>query len=226
MSEDAKKNTGNLNSGNWNSGTCNSGNWNSGNCNSGTCNSGDCNSGNCNSGDCNSGNCNSGNCNSGNWNSGNCNSGNWNSGTCNSGNWNSGFFCTDTPKPKFFDVEFDGTWEQARYLVPLVALNTGTIFVPTNEMTTEEKQAHPEHITTGGYLRPGLTYKDAWAKAWSEADATTRQRFLDLPNFDADKFLEITGVDVRQRETVVVGGASHEVSAEQLQRIHEILAIG
>ena len=207
-------NSGDWNSGNWNSGDWNSGNWNSGNCNIGDCNSGNCNSGNCNSGDwnsgnCNSGDCNSGNCNSGNWNSGNCNSGNWNSGDWNSGNCNSGdcnatsfsngCFNTVSPKIYMFNKPTDWTFEQwfncrARRLLNEID-DCPLEYVDLSDMTDEEKAAHPEAKTTGGYLKERTTADNA-RKWWAELSADDRNVILSLPNFDAAIFKEITGVDV------------------------------
>ena len=202
-------NSGNCNSGNWNSGNWNSGNWNSGNCNSGNRNSGNWNSGNRNSGNWNSGNRNSGNRNSGNWNSGNWNSGNCNSGNRNSGNWNSGdwnttsfsngCFNTVSPKIYMFNKPTDWTFEQwfncrARRLLNEID-DCPLEYVYLSDMTDEEKAAHPEAETTGGYLRKRTTADNA-RKWWAGLSADDQNVILSLPNFDAAIFKEITGVDV------------------------------
>ena len=202
-------NSGNRNSGNWNSGdrnsgNCNSGNWNSGNWNGGNWNSGDRNSGNWNSGDSNSGNCNSGNWNSGNWNSGNWNSGNRNSGNWNSGDWNTtsfsnGCFNTVSPKIYMFNKPTDWTFEQwfncrARRLLNEID-DCPLEYVYLSDMTDEEKAAHPEAETTGGYLKE-RTMADNARKWWEGLSADDRNVILSLPNFDAAIFKEITGIDV------------------------------
>ena len=216
------RNSGNRNSGDWNSGNCNSGDWNSGNCNSGDWNSGDRNSGNCNSGDWNSGNCNSGlrnsgNRNSGDWNSGNCNSGDWNSGNCNSGDWNSGdrnsgscnsgdwnmtsnavgCFNTEQQKLKFFDKETDMTFGQwlmsdAKYLLEQIDFRP-TEWIYSKDMTDEEKAAHPEHGTTGGYLK--LCDRKVHCTKWCNGLSDEEKNIIrSIPNFDAEKFYQITGI--------------------------------
>ena len=202
-------NSGNRNSGNWNSGdrnsgNCNSGNWNSGNWNGGNWNSGDRNSGNWNSGDSNSGNCNSGNWNSGNWNSGNWNSGNRNSGNWNSGDWNTtsfsnGCFNTVSPKIYMFNKPTDWTFEQwfncrARRLLNEID-DCPLEYVYLSDMTDEEKAAHPEAETTGGYLKE-RTMADNARKWWEGLSADDRNVILSLPNFDAAIFKEITWIDV------------------------------
>ena len=104
------------------------------------------------------------------------NSGIFNSGYYNSGNFNAGFFCTETPKPTFFDKPCDLPWVEVYKRVPYLPLDL-----------------------------QGKTYHEAFREAWANANDATRQRFLDLPNFDAEKFLAITGVDVREKTADVVG---------------------
>ena len=67
-------------------------------------------------------------------------------------------------------------------------------------MSDEQKKADPQFFVKKGTLIT-RTYKEAWAIAWNTLDSSIKQQFLDLPNFDADIFLEITGIDVRQDET-------------------------
>ena len=212
-------NSGDRNSGDWNSGNCNSGNrnsgdWNSGNCNSGDRNSGDCNSGDRNSGDWNSGNCNSGNRNSGDWNSGNCNSGDRNSGDCNSGdrnsgnrnsgdwnktNFSNGCFNTIEPKIHLFNKPSEWTYQDwlnsdARYL--LNQLPGDVIkYIWLDDMTNEEKAAHPEAKTTGGYLKV-LDNSECAVIWWRSLNACQKNIITAIPNFDKAIFKEITGIDV------------------------------
>ena len=203
------RNSGNRNSGDCNSGDRNSGDWNSGNRNSGDWNSGDWNSGDWNSGDWNSGDWNSGNRNSGDWNSGDRNSGDWNSGYRNSGNRNSGdwnatsfsngCFNTVSPKIYMFNKPTDWTFEQwfncrARRLLNEID-DCPLEYVYLSDMTDEEKAAHPEAETTGGYLRKRTTADNA-RKWWAGLSADDQNVILSLPNFDAAIFKEITGVDV------------------------------
>ena len=173
------------------SGYCNSGNWNSGNRNSGDRNSGDCNSG-----DWNSGNRNSGDRNSGNWNSGNRNSGDWNSG-----NSNSGVFCSDS-KIKIFDKESDWTIEdwynsKARTVMYYCPCSYSD-FVYASDMTVEEKARHPEHETIGGYVKVITVTDEDKQKWWDSLTEDEKQAVYDLPNFDADKFKQCTGIKVER----------------------------
>ena len=175
-------------------GRCNSGNRNSGNRNSGDCNSGDWNSGNWNSGDWNSGNRNSGDCNSGNRNSGDCNSGDWNKTS-----FSNGCFNTVSPKIYMFNKPTDWTLEhwlncRARYLLNQID-DCPLEYVRFDTMTDEEKAAHPEAETTGGYLKERTTADNA-RKWWAGLSADDRNIIFSLPNFDAMIFKEITGIDV------------------------------
>ncbi len=216
-------NSGNCNSGNWNSGNCNSGNWNSGNCNSGDCNSGNCNSGDCNSGDCNSGDCNSGdwnsgnhnngdcnsgNCNSGNCNSGNCNSGNWNSGDHNNGDWNkcsfsNGIFNTIPPKIYMFNKPTNFTYYDWLNSPEKSIMNSypkdRLVWIYKNDMSKEEKEKNPSYKSTGGYLKFEKAKEQA-QEWWDGLPDQRKEAIMTLPNFDANIFKKITGIEVRKEK--------------------------
>ena len=170
----------------------------------GLCNSGDCNSGNRNSGNRNSGDCNSGDWNSGNRNSGDCNSGNRNSGNRNSGDWNkcsfsNGCFNTVEPKIYLFNKPSDWTYRDwlnsdARYLLNQIP---GDVleYVWFEDMTDEEKAAHPEAKITGGYLKQ-LDNSECGSIWWRGLNDYEKSIIKAIPNFDKEIFKEITGVDV------------------------------
>jgi hypothetical protein len=145
-----------------------------------------------------------GRCNSGNRNSGDWNSGDWNSGDCNSGDWNktsfsNGCFNTVSPKIYMFNKPTDWTLEhwlncRARYLLNQID-DCPLEYVWFDSMTDEEKAAHPEAKTTGGYLKERTTADNA-RKWWAGLSADDRNIIFSLPNFDAAIFKEITGIDV------------------------------
>ena len=203
-------NSGNLNSGDLNSGYRNSGDLNSGDRNSGYRNSGDLNSGNLNSGDLNSGyrnsgDLNSGDRNSGNRNSGDLNSGDLNSGYLNSGDLNSGYrnsgvFCNRKRNDKifFFNKESSFTWEDwYRHKVYCIVQDSFVLtdWIDWDDMSDEEKENNPDAYVNYGYLRV-YTYKEAWANLWSELTDDQKELFKTLPNFDADIFEDITGIEI------------------------------
>ena len=193
-----------VNTGKGCTGLCNSGNRNSGDWNSGDCNSGDWNSGNRNSGNRNSGDWNSGNRNSGNRNSGNRNSGDWNSGDWNSGDWNKTNFsngCFNTVEPKIYLFNKPSEWtyrdwlnSEARYLLNQIP---GDVleYIWLDNMTDEEKAAHPEAETTGGYLKV-LDNSECAVIWWRGLSDRQKNIIAAIPNFDKAIFKEITGIDV------------------------------
>ena len=147
----------------------------------------------------NSGDWNSGDQNSGNWNSGNRNSGNRNSGDWNATSFSNGCFNTVSPKIYMFNKPTDWTFERwfncrARRLLNDID-DCQLEYVYLSAMTDEEKAAHPEAETTGGYLKERTTADNAW-KWWAGLSAADRNVILSLPNFDAAIFREITGIDV------------------------------
>ena len=174
--------------------------------NSGDWNSGDWNSGDCNSGNCNSGNRNSGNRNGGDWNSGDCNSGNHNSGNCNSGDWNScnhssGCFNVKSNKIYFFDKPSNWTyqdWSSSVAKRTMDCVPSNLVWVKFAQMTDEEKESYPAAKATGGYLRkiPDdelAVIRNEW---WARLSPDEKDEILNLPNFDAEIFKEITMIDV------------------------------
>ena len=188
-----------VNTGKGCTGRCNSGNRNSGNRNSGNRNSGNWNSGNCNSGDWNSGDWNSGDWNSGNCNSGNCNSGDWNSGDWNNTNFSNGCFNTVEPTIHLFNKPSSWTYRawlgsEARYLMNQIQ---GDIleWIYLSDMTDEEKTAHPEAETTGGYLKV-LNNSECAVIWWRGLSDGQKAIITAIPNFDKAIFKEITGIDV------------------------------
>ena len=176
---------------NGNTGFFNSGNYNSGNYNSGYYNSGNCNSGYRNSRDCNSGNRNSGY-----YNSGSCNSGDYNSGYFNSCDYSSGLFCTQDPKVKIFDIETGMTMKEVvrtdwyRMLFKYSINLTKWI-----EYIDEEKQFDKDKDLIGGYLNT-YTYKEACKNWWNKYTDKEKAVIMSMPNFDKDKFKQITGIEV------------------------------
>ena len=78
-------------------------------------------------------------------------------------------------------------------------------------MTDEEKKADPQFFVKGGYLKT-YTWEEAWANYWRDSDEEERQKVLNLPNFDAAIFKEITGIDTGKttKETITIGGIEYD----------------
>ena len=71
-------------------------------------------------------------------------------------------------------------------------------WIRESEMTKQEKTKHPGSSAIGGYLKT-FSYKEAWVNFWKETDEENRKKFLALPNFDAQIFKDITGIDVQTK---------------------------
>ncbi|MGX4411021.1 DUF7666 domain-containing protein [Clostridioides difficile] len=191
-------NTGDYNTGNHNTGDYNTGNGNTGYRNTGYCNTGYRNEGNYNAGNYNAGYCNTGYCNEGNYNTGNYNSGNCNSGDWNIGDYNSGVFCTDVPKIRMFNKETDLTYEdwmnsEARNILKKNSYLTKWIRI--DDMTEEEEKNNPGYEINNGYLKV-FTFEEMCKNMWDSLNEEEKKIIIDTPNFDADIFKEITGIEV------------------------------
>ena len=81
----------------------------------------------------------------------------------------------------------------------------------------EEKKADTQFYVRGGYLKT-YTYKDAWSNFWKDTDEENRKKFLALPNFDADVFLDITGIDVR-KQTLNLKGKEVKVALDGVEYV-------
>lgn len=202
-------NAGNFNSGAHNTGDGNSGVCNVGNRNTGDFNIGDGNSGAYNIGHSNTGDYNVGDCNLGSRNSGDCNIGSRNIGDCNVGDFNKastviGCFNTEVQKLKFFDKETDITldeWRNSPAYRILSQINLRpTTWVYPEHMSDEEKARHPGYKTTGGYLKT-RDNADCYSEWWGQLSERGKNTIRNIPNFDAEKFYQITGIKIEEEET-------------------------
>ena len=182
-----------------NTGDCNTGDWNTGDCNTGDCNTGDWNTGNRNTGDCNTGDCNTGNRNTGNRNTGDWNTGDWNTGDWNKSSFNTGCFNTEEQKIMLFNKPSNMTYSEwldsdARYLLNQIPKDA-VEWVYEEDMTDEEKAAHPTYETTGGYLKV-LDESECGQLWWGSLSDRRKEIIKAIPNFDAEIFFQCTGVRV------------------------------
>ena len=136
------------------------------------------------------------NINTGNFNIGNRNTGDYNIGDWNSGHFNTGHFNNKIPKKirvfgkKCKRKDWDNAEKPDCLYFPL------TKWICESDMTDAEKQKNPSYSHTDGYLKT-FKYKEAFTKSVTEASKEERDLIRALPNFDADIFLEISGVDLR-----------------------------
>lgn len=137
------------------------------------------------------------------------NTGKWctgygNSGNRNSGDWNKTDFsngCFNTVEPKIYLFNKPSSWtyrnwlgSEARYLMKQIQ---GDIleWVRLRNMTDDEKTAHPESETTGGYLKK-IDNSECAVVWWRSLDQRQKNVIMAIPNFDKAIFKEITGIDV------------------------------
>lgn len=194
------KNTGNNNVGNRNTGDENLGGCNTGNMNTNCYNTGDSNTGYNNTGDCNKGCYNAGDFNMGYYNTGDYNTGNRNSGDWNSTSFSTGFFNSVESPIYMFNKPTSLSYNEIFELPGMRVLrwnykNSRWIF--SVEMTDEEKKAHPEHETIGGYLKT-VDFKTACRDMWNKLEDGEKKLVTEIPNFDPEVFKEITGIDVTE----------------------------
>ena len=154
----------------------------------------------CNTGNRNTGNRNTGNCNTGNWNTGDWNTGNWNTGDWNKSSFNTGCFMTEEQNIMMFNKPSDWTYRmwfksKARYLLNQIPKDVAE-WVYSKDMSDEEKAAHPEHETTGGYLKV-LNESECGQIWWNKLSNREKNIIKSLPNFDADIFYQCTGIKVK-----------------------------
>jgi len=159
------------------------------------------NTGNRNTGNWNTGDRNTGDGNTGDWNTGNRNTGDGNTGNWNTGDRNTGSFNTTAPdfvnffnKPLSVDV-----WDKCAKPDWIYRPST-TTWVDECSMTPAEKVENPTFHTCGGYLRTN-DMADEWRKAYESATSEDIELTRNLPNFDAEVFKEITGIDLSGPDT-------------------------
>lgn len=73
------------------------------------------------------------------------------------------------------------------------------VWIYENDMSKEEKEKNPSYKTTGGYLK----FKNAKEQAqewWDRLPDRKKEAVMTLPNFDADIFKKITGIEVRKEK--------------------------
>ena len=71
-----------------------------------------------------------------------------------------------------------------------------TVWIYEENMSDEEKEQYPEYKITGGYLKV-FEFKEACKNMWNSLTDNEKHRVITkLPNFDANKFEQITGIKV------------------------------
>lgn len=106
---------------------------------------------------------------------------------------------TEEPKIMLFNKPSDWTyrtWRESDACYYLYEIQKNVVeWVYSGRMTDEEKAAHPEHETTGGYLKV-LDETECAQRWWDGLPEYKRKAIRELPNFDPDIFEQCTGIRV------------------------------
>ena len=132
-------------------------------------------------------------------NTGDCNTGNRNTGDWNKSSFNTGCFNTEEQKIVLFNKPSNMTYSEwldsdARYLLNQIPKDV-VEWVYEEDMTDEEKAAHPTYETTGGYLKV-LDESECGQLWWGSLSDRRKEIIKAIPNFDAEIFFQCTGVRV------------------------------
>lgn len=175
---------------NCSTGHCSTGSWSAGNWSTGNYSTGNYSTGHCSTGHCSTGNHSTGHYSTGDYSTGNWSTGNWSISNYSSGHFSTkdftGFGCFDKPctLQEWEDVELP-SWLFFRL----------TEWVDHREMTEDEKHENPSWEVTGGFLRV-YDYKEAFRRSYSKASREEQLKIKNLPNFNAEKFYQISGIRI------------------------------
>lgn len=130
---------------------------------------------------------------------GNRNTGDWNTGDWNKSSFNTGCFNTEEQKIMLFNKPSNMTYREwlesdARWLLNQIPKDV-VEWVYEEDMTDEEKAAHPTYETTGGYLKV-LDESECGQLWWGSLSDRRKDIIRAIPNFDSDIFFQCTGVRV------------------------------
>lgn len=80
------------------------------------------------------------------------------------------------------------------------------------DMTEEEKKSVVGWEEMGGYLKT-LFYKEAWAEGWKNATQEQKDWYKSLPNFSAEIFTSITGIELaeetKNKQEITIDGIKY-----------------
>jgi hypothetical protein len=190
-------NTGNSNKGNHNVGSHNDGNGNVGDNNMGYSNTGHCNEGSFNTGNDNKGNRNVGNNNTGGYNTGYFNEGKYNAGNKNEGNSNTGHHNEGDGNTGSWNIgdHNTGDWNKGyRNTGIFCTLKDPTVMLFNRESSmTYEEWLDSKACSIMSFCPSRASNRQNW---WNKLYKNEQSAIMELPNFDAGIFREITGIDV------------------------------
>jgi len=195
MSSTGASSTGICSTGDYSTGICSTGDYSTGASSTGICSTGDYSTGDYSTGDYSTGYRSTGDRSTGNW---------------SISNYSTGHFSTIDysdfsafNKPCTLDE-----WGKAKK--PNFLYFELTEWIESEKMTNKEKEENPSYKNTGGYLKV-YEYKEAWKIAYDKASNEEIKQLKALPNFDAEVFKEISGIDINERDSIKVTANGKEV---------------
>ena len=110
---------------------------------------------------------------------------------------------TEEQKIMLFNKPTDWTYSDwlksnARSLLNQIPRNV-VEWICTQDMTDEEKEAHPSYETTGGYLKV-LNESECGQIWWDGLSDQQKDIIMALPNFDPEIFEQCTGIKCGQEK--------------------------
>jgi hypothetical protein len=187
--------TGHWSTGSWSTGDRSTGNGSTGDWSTGSWSTGDRSTGGWSTGSWSTGHRSTGNgstgyYSTGDWSTGHRSTGGWSTSNYSTGHFStedySGFGCFDKPCTL---EEWHAAYKPSWLYFNLIE------WLSEDDMTDEEKEANPTYHTTGGYLKV-YNYKEAFQASYNRATREEQLRIKELPNFDADKFYQISGIRI------------------------------
>ena len=141
----------------------------------------------------------------GDYSTGHCSTGSHSTGSHSTGDWSTGYWSISNYSTGHFSTIDDSgfsafdkpctreDWSKAEK--PDFIYFNLTKWVSESDMTDKEKEDNPSYKTTEGYLKV-YDYQEAWKIAYDKASKEDIELLKALPNFDAEVFEKISGIDV------------------------------
>jgi hypothetical protein len=187
--------TGGYSTGSYSTGYRSTGYRSTGSYSTGDCSTGYRSTGGYSTGDYSTGDCSTGYRSTGDYSTGGYSTGDWSTSNYSTGHFStedySGFGCFDKPCTL---EEWHAAYKPSWLYFNLIE------WVPEDDMTDEEKEANPTYHTTGGYSKV-YNYKEEFQASYNRATREEQLRIKELPNFDADKFYQISGIRIDEAPT-------------------------
>jgi hypothetical protein len=192
--------TGYYSTGSYSTGSYSTGSYSTGSYSTGFRSTGQYSIGDCSTGDFSTGRQSTGDFSTGDYSTGHQSTGCWSISNYSSGHFSTedyaGFGCFDKPCTLW---EWDNAYKPSWLYFNL------TEWIAKEDMTEEEKEKNPDYKKTGGYLKV-YNYKEAFQKSFNNATREEQLRIKELPNFNAKKLYQISGIRIDEEEMIEIDG--------------------